>query len=150
MVVCPKRFRFAFKFTHNSVFSYRHDDLKTMLDGSKDNLKLDAMKRIIGVSLRTQQVKAEIYVINKLINYFIPCHRKTHPIRIQESCFIFDSILPNNPIMHHIDCVGLCIFCDINMHSYSKLSHDILWNIPHVYTSAYTLSVLPKKACCIW
>lgn len=27
----------------------RHDDLKTMLDGSKDNLKLDAMKRIIGM-----------------------------------------------------------------------------------------------------
>lgn len=28
----------------------RHDDLKSMLDSSKDNLKLDAMKRIIGVS----------------------------------------------------------------------------------------------------
>ena len=27
----------------------RHDDLKSMLDSSKDNLKLDAMKRIIGV-----------------------------------------------------------------------------------------------------
>lgn len=28
----------------------RHEDLKTMLDGNKDNLKLEAMKRIIGVS----------------------------------------------------------------------------------------------------
>ena len=28
----------------------RHDDLKQMLDSNKDNLKLDAMKRIIGVS----------------------------------------------------------------------------------------------------
>lgn len=27
----------------------RHDDLKTMLDSSKDNLKLDAMKRMIGM-----------------------------------------------------------------------------------------------------
>ena len=28
-----------------------NEDLKEMLDGNKDNLKLDAMKRIIGVSL---------------------------------------------------------------------------------------------------
>lgn len=28
---------------------YRHDDLKEMLDSNKDNLKLEAMKRIIGV-----------------------------------------------------------------------------------------------------
>lgn len=27
----------------------RHDDLKQMLDSSKDSLKLEAMKRIIGV-----------------------------------------------------------------------------------------------------
>lgn len=32
------------------VFNPRHDDLKSMLDSSKDNLKLDAMKRIISVS----------------------------------------------------------------------------------------------------
>ena len=31
------------------MLTCRHDDLKTMLDSSKDNLKLDAMKRIIGV-----------------------------------------------------------------------------------------------------
>ena len=30
----------------------RHDDLKTMLDGNKDNVKLEAMKRIIGVSVQ--------------------------------------------------------------------------------------------------
>ena len=29
----------------------RHEDLKQMLDSSKDNLKLEAMKRIIGVSI---------------------------------------------------------------------------------------------------
>lgn len=28
----------------------RHDDLKEMLDSNKDGLKLEAMKRIIGVS----------------------------------------------------------------------------------------------------
>jgi hypothetical protein len=30
----------------------RHDDLKQMLDSNRDNLKLEAMKRIIGVRLR--------------------------------------------------------------------------------------------------
>lgn len=30
---------------------FRHDDLKEMLDSNKDSLKLEAMKRIIGVSL---------------------------------------------------------------------------------------------------
>ena len=29
----------------------RHEDLKQMLDSNKDNLKLEAMKRIIGVSV---------------------------------------------------------------------------------------------------
>lgn len=29
--------------------NFRHDDLKEMLDSNKDNLKLEAMKRIIGV-----------------------------------------------------------------------------------------------------
>ena len=29
----------------------RHDDLKQMLDSSKDSLKLEAMKRIIGVNM---------------------------------------------------------------------------------------------------
>lgn len=28
---------------------YRHDDLKQMLDSNKDTLKLEAMKRIIGM-----------------------------------------------------------------------------------------------------
>lgn len=35
----------------NFIFYSRHDDLKQMLDSSKDGLKLEAMKRIIGVSL---------------------------------------------------------------------------------------------------
>lgn len=30
---------------------YRHDDLKHMLDNNKDSMKLEAMKRIIGVSI---------------------------------------------------------------------------------------------------
>ena len=34
----------------------RHDDLKSMLDSSKDNLKLDAMKRIISVSVLEQSL----------------------------------------------------------------------------------------------
>lgn len=32
------------------VAYFRHDDLKQMLDSNRDNLKLEAMKRIIGVS----------------------------------------------------------------------------------------------------
>ena len=31
-------------------FIFRHEDLKQMLDSNKDGLKLEAMKRIIGVS----------------------------------------------------------------------------------------------------
>lgn len=34
----------------NVYICVRHEDLKQMLDSSKDNLKLEAMKRIIGVS----------------------------------------------------------------------------------------------------
>lgn len=33
------------------IFLLRHEDLKQMLDSNKDSLKLEAMKRIIGVSL---------------------------------------------------------------------------------------------------
>lgn len=36
------------------VFIFRHEDLKIMLDSNKDNLKLEAMKRIIAVSMNTQ------------------------------------------------------------------------------------------------
>lgn len=39
----------------NLNFYYRHDDLKNMLDSTKDSLKLDAMKRIVGVSLHLYQ-----------------------------------------------------------------------------------------------
>ena len=31
-------------------FFTRHEELKAMLDGNKDNLKLEAMKHVIGVS----------------------------------------------------------------------------------------------------
>ena len=31
------------------MLTSRHDDLKQMLDSNKDNLKLDAMKRIVGM-----------------------------------------------------------------------------------------------------
>lgn len=31
--------------------SRRHDDLKEMLDSNKDSLKLEAMKRIVAVSM---------------------------------------------------------------------------------------------------
>lgn len=31
--------------------SRRHDDLKEMLDSNKDSLKLEAMKRIVAVSI---------------------------------------------------------------------------------------------------
>jgi len=49
--------KFAFSGTHRTVniccvphSCDRHEDLKQMLDSNKDNLKLEAMKRIIGVS----------------------------------------------------------------------------------------------------
>ena len=32
------------------IFMFRNEDLKVMLDSSKDSQKLDAMKRIVGVS----------------------------------------------------------------------------------------------------
>jgi hypothetical protein len=37
-------------FNNNTDVVYRHEDLKQMLDSNKDSLKLEAMKRIIGVS----------------------------------------------------------------------------------------------------
>lgn len=36
-------------FNNNHSITFRHDDLKQMLDSNKDGLKLEAMKRIIGV-----------------------------------------------------------------------------------------------------
>jgi hypothetical protein len=36
--------------TFSNNVLYRHEDLKQMLDSNKDSLKLEAMKRIIGVS----------------------------------------------------------------------------------------------------
>lgn len=37
-------------------FLCRHDDLKDMLDSNKDNLKLEAMKRIIGVRIINKKI----------------------------------------------------------------------------------------------
>ena len=48
-------FRF-FKIHYNLCCDCRHDDLKAMLDSSKDNLKLDAMKRIVGVGWHLELV----------------------------------------------------------------------------------------------
>lgn len=40
----------------NLIFlPFRHDDLKQMLDSNKDNLKLEAMKRIIGMVAKVGQ-----------------------------------------------------------------------------------------------
>lgn len=38
-------------YCYTSVHYFRHEDLKMMLDSNKDSQKLDAMKRIIGVSI---------------------------------------------------------------------------------------------------
>lgn len=37
----------------SAISRSRHDDLKEMLDSNKDSLKLEAMKRIIGVRSRS-------------------------------------------------------------------------------------------------
>lgn len=49
-----KRFCFNIRMKCRIIFVvfFRHDDLKEMLDSNKDSLKLEAMKRIIGVSVR--------------------------------------------------------------------------------------------------
>jgi len=41
----------AFYISNFRLFCFRHDDLKLMLDTNRDSLKLEAMKRIIGVSV---------------------------------------------------------------------------------------------------
>jgi hypothetical protein len=43
-------------------FLYRHEDLKQMLDSNKDSLKLEAMKRIIGVSSILEFLLFEIMI----------------------------------------------------------------------------------------
>lgn len=46
----PKRFGVVLNDYKLKLFILRHEDLKEMLDSNKDSLKLEAMKRIIGVS----------------------------------------------------------------------------------------------------
>ncbi len=43
---------------------FRHDDLKQMLDSNKDNLKLEAMRRIIGV----RENKNSVVIVKKDLN----------------------------------------------------------------------------------
>lgn len=40
--------------------SRRHDDLKEMLDSNKDSLKLEAMKRIVAVSINNVYFKMKL------------------------------------------------------------------------------------------
>lgn len=40
--------------------SLRHDDLKEMLDSNKDSLKLEAMKRIVAVSINNVYLGMEL------------------------------------------------------------------------------------------
>jgi len=51
-----------------SVYS-RHDDLKQMLDSNRDNLKLEAMKRIIGVS--KVLLKVSVLLLFNMLNFTI-------------------------------------------------------------------------------
>lgn len=64
--------------------SHRHDDLKVMLDGNRDNLKLEAMKRIISMVAKVcttffffcaPEVLADIWSIDRVAmrpSYFRP------------------------------------------------------------------------------
>jgi len=45
-----------FQISYFILYDFRHEDLKQMLDGNKDNLKLEAMRRIIGVRLQLKQI----------------------------------------------------------------------------------------------
>jgi predicted metal-dependent hydrolase len=47
----------------NNIVLYRHEDLKQMLDSNKDSLKLEAMKRIIGVSSEFKHILFKLYCI---------------------------------------------------------------------------------------
>ena len=44
--------KFSHYTTRFTLKCRRHDDLKEMLDSNKDSLKLEAMKRIIGVKIK--------------------------------------------------------------------------------------------------
>lgn len=50
-------------------YFYRHEDLKQMLDSNKDGLKLEAMKRIIGVI-------SQLYLSNHLSRFFLKSFTK--------------------------------------------------------------------------
>lgn len=48
----------------NDVVIRRHDDLKQMLDSNKDHLKLEAMKRIIGMVAKVRRQSIQFNSIN--------------------------------------------------------------------------------------
>lgn len=49
----------------NDVVIRRHDDLKQMLDSNKDHLKLEAMKRIIGMVAKVGNQSIQFHSINR-------------------------------------------------------------------------------------
>lgn len=49
------------------IHIFRHEDLKQMLDSNKDNLKLEAMKRIIGMVAKVSKyTKTDVKTPQKL------------------------------------------------------------------------------------
>lgn len=61
----------------NNVVIRRHDDLKQMLDSNKDHLKLEAMKRIIGMvakvssqSIQFNSIQLTGITKHSVINHF--------------------------------------------------------------------------------
>lgn len=50
---------------------FRHEDLKSMLDGNKDNVKLEAMKRIIGVSNNSDRIIQACQMLSAVLFLYI-------------------------------------------------------------------------------
>ena len=80
-----------------SIVFHRHEDLKSMLDSNKDNLKLEAMKRIIGVS----------YMILMNVNKQIQINKSDHLqgqnklVSISNDNFVF--VINVNTVIFSID-----------------------------------------------
>lgn len=62
---------------------FRHDDLKQMLDSNKDHLKLEAMKRIIGMVAKVRRKKS--IQISEIFNFILPHRVAMHPICFRPS-----------------------------------------------------------------
>lgn len=52
-------------------FFFRHDDLKEMLDSNKDSLKLEAMKRIVAVSITVWSSKSESAPLQQKVKAYV-------------------------------------------------------------------------------